>query len=200
VRQGFLMRARRIRVVTATGLMACVVPLALVACGPTDSDAAGAGTATTTTAATSAACQHVGTVTFDKTKFVLHAGLAYGAFHHFVYSKLKSGAFASGASGRVRNLIEAGLAGAFTVHELKLAKQDAESSPTLCKVVAPFDEATAALSGMSSRLRSGDASSTEVDQVNSTLTSVGQKAASAGVSIPDKIPSAAQLANPGSGN
>jgi hypothetical protein len=179
-----------------------VVPLALVACGPTDSDAGAAATTTTTTtaSATSVACQHVGTVTFDKTKFVLHAGLAYGAFHHFVYSKLKSGAFASGASGRVRNLIEAGLAGAFTVHELKLAKQDAESSPTLCKVVAPFDEAAAALSGMSSRLRSGDASSTEVDQVDNTLSSVGQQAASAGVSIPDKIPSTAQLANPNSGN
>jgi hypothetical protein len=38
-----------------------------------------------------AACQHVGSVNFDKTKFVLHAGLGFGAFHHFIYAPYKAG-------------------------------------------------------------------------------------------------------------
>lgn len=37
-----------------------------------------------------AACQHVGSVPFDKTKFVLHAGLAFGAFHRFIYAPYKA--------------------------------------------------------------------------------------------------------------
>ncbi|HYZ38762.1 MAG TPA: hypothetical protein VE673_18940, partial [Pseudonocardiaceae bacterium] len=39
-----------------------------------------------------AACQHVNSVAFDKTKFVLHAGLAFGAFYHFIDAPYKAGA------------------------------------------------------------------------------------------------------------
>lgn len=181
---------RSIRLVAATAVAAVTLPLALGACGTQ----ASAAPATTTSGA---ACQHVGTVSFDKAKFVLHASLAYGAFHHFILGKLVAGAFRSGAPGRLTNAAEAALAGAFTVHELRLARQDAESDPTLCQLVAPFDQAGAALSGMADRLRSGDATQQEIDAVDNTLTSVGQGIARAGVSIMDQIPSPTDLLNPG---
>jgi hypothetical protein len=43
-------------------------------------------------------------------QFVFHAGLGFGAFHHFIYRPFRSGGFAPGTPGRVRRLIEAGLA------------------------------------------------------------------------------------------
>ncbi len=180
-----------------TGSMAalvCAVTLALAGCGPTGS--AAGGQSAPITSSSSVACQQVGTVHFDKTKFVLHAGLGFGAFHHFIYRPFKQGSFASGAHGRIGTLIKAGLAAAFVVHELKLAKQDAESSPTLCHLVAPFDEAAAALSGISSKLHSGDVNQQDINGVASKIDSTQQGAANAGVPAPDQVPTDTQLSSP----
>lgn len=174
--------------------LACAVPLALVGCGHSGNAAAGQGTPITSSS--SVACQQVGTVHFDKTKFVLHAGLGFGAFHHFIYKPFKAGAFASGAHGRLGSLVKAGLAAAFVVHELKLAKQDAESSPTLCHLVAPLDEAAAALSAITSKLHSGNATEQDIDGVAGKIDSTQQGAADAGVPAPDQVPTDAQLASP----
>jgi hypothetical protein len=56
---------------------------------------------------------------FDKTRFVLHLGLAYFAFHHFVYKPYKAGSFKAGASHRTTSIIKAGVALLITYHELK---------------------------------------------------------------------------------
>lgn len=69
------------------------------------------------------------------------AGLAFGAFHHFIYAP-----YQAGTRHGVAALGKAGLAAVFTVHELQLAKADAESSPTLCHLAAPFDKASTAIS------------------------------------------------------
>ncbi len=174
--------------------LVCAVSLTLVGCGPNNTAATDQATPTTST--TSAACQHVDSVRFDKTKFVLHAGLAFGAFHHFIYQPFRAGAFASGAHGKILSLAKAGLAAAFVVHELKLANQDAQSSPTLCHLVAPFDQAAAALSGITSKLRSGSADQQDINGVASTIDSTQQGAANAGTPAPDQVPTDAQLANP----
>jgi hypothetical protein len=120
--------------------------------------------------------------------------LAFGAFHHFIYKPFKTHSFTTGSKGRVKALVKAGLAGAFTVHELKVAKSDAESSPTLCKIVAPLDKAGAALAGVVSKLKSGNANSSVLDSVNSDLSTAQQGSSKGGASISDKIPSAFQLA------
>jgi hypothetical protein len=44
---------------------------------------------------------------------VLHAALAFGAFHRCIYKPFKEGEFRSGAPGRRRTFVKAGLAGAF---------------------------------------------------------------------------------------
>jgi hypothetical protein len=55
-------------------------------------------------------CPQTQSAPFDKTTFVFHAGLGFGAFHHFIYRPFRSGGFAPGTPGRGRRLIEAGLA------------------------------------------------------------------------------------------
>lgn len=183
-------RTSTTRLAGATIALTCVLAVALVGCGPSSNSAS------TTTGSNSTACQHVGSVSFDKTKFLLHAGLAFGAFHHWIYHPFRTGSFRSGTRGRVAALVKAGLAGAFTVHELKLVKQDAESSPTLCHLVAPLDAASAALGGMQGNIRNGSVSQRDLDNVNGKLTSAQQTASRDGYQITDQTPSDAQLANP----
>ncbi|MBV9164026.1 MAG: hypothetical protein JO281_21330 [Pseudonocardiales bacterium] len=137
------------------------------------------------------------TASFDKTKFVFHSGLGFGAFHHFVYEPFRSGGFSSGTPGRIRRLAEAGLATAFTVHELRLAKQDAEANPTLCKLVAaPLENAAASLQRLRGPVSSGQVSSGDLDQVNGTIEQARRGSSQAGTPVADQVPSTEQLAHP----
>ncbi len=170
----------------------CALTLVLVGCGSrTVSPPLGSS------ASSAADCPQVQNVSFDKTKFVLHAGLGFGAFHHFIYKPFRSGGLSSGAPGRFRHLAEAGLATAFTVHELRLAKQAAEANPTLCKIVAaPLDAAAARLQGLGGSVRSGQVSGSDLEQVNSTIDQAQRGSTQAGTPVADQIPSAEQLAHP----
>lgn len=90
--------------------------------------AAVAGCGTTTTTTTNAAGQ-VTTVchtSFAKTKFLLHSGLAFGAFHRYIYRPYRAGAFRKGAPGRAKALVKAGASAVFAYHELKVAANDAK--------------------------------------------------------------------------
>jgi hypothetical protein len=164
--------------------------IAAVGCGRSSSSSA---TRASASGVPGAACQQVGSVNFDKTKFVLHAGLAFGAFHHFIYAPYKEGKLHG-----VVALGKAGLAGLFTVHELKLAKADAESSPTLCHLAAPFDKASAAISGSTNKIKNGTVSNEDIEGLNNDVNAVQRGAQAAGVPAPDKVPSDAELATGGS--
>ncbi|MDT7558201.1 MAG: hypothetical protein QOI68_2671 [Pseudonocardiales bacterium] len=177
-------------------LLIGVVLIALVAvtgCGPSSSNSAAASSSPSASAVAGAACQQVGSVSFDKTKFVLHAGLAFGAFHHWIYAPFKAGNLHGFGA-----LAKAGLAGLFTVHELKLAKADAESSPTLCHLAAPFDKASAAISSSISKIKSGKATNGDIEGLDNDVNAVQSGAQSDGVPAPDQVPSDSQLASGGS--
>jgi hypothetical protein len=166
--------------------------VAATGCGPSSSNSATNSASASASAVPGAACQQVGSVNFDKTKFVLHAGLAFGAFHHFIYAPYKAGTLHG-----VGALAKAGLAGLFTVHELKLAKADAESSPTLCHLAAPFDKASAAISSSTSQIKSGKASSQDIEGMNNDVNAVQSGAKADGMPAPDRVPSDSQLASGG---
>src|SRR4051794_5328427 len=68
-----------------------------------------------------------GTTHFAKTKFALHAGLAFGAFHRYIYKPLKERRFSGGLLHHKLATLKAALAAAFAYHEVKLALQDARS-------------------------------------------------------------------------
>jgi hypothetical protein len=186
-RTGLGMRARLLMI----GLV--LVGLVLAAgCGRSSPSSAASPASASASAAPGAACQHVNSVAFDKTKFVFHAGLAFGAFHHFIHAPYRVGTLHG-----VGALAKAGLAGLFTVHELKLAKADAESSPTLCHLAAPFDKASAAISSSLGQIRSGKASSQDIEGLNNDVNAVQRGAQDGGVPAPDRVPSDAELASGG---
>jgi hypothetical protein len=114
------------------------------------------------------------TVHFAKTKFLLHAGLAAGAFHRYIYEPLRYQRFSKGAEHRVAAFVKAAAATAYIVHELRLANQDAHGSKTLCRLVSPLNGAIGLVSSMANKIKNGTLKSTDVTSANSL---VGQVAA-----------------------
>ena len=115
----------------------------------------------------------------DKTRFVLHLGFAYYAFHHFVYARFHhklvaadgtvsyENQFAKGYPHRTANLVKAAIALLFTAHELKVAYDIANksNSATLHALVKPLNLLVGAVTGEYAKLRgcqsSADTSSTD---------------------------------------
>ncbi|MFF4771367.1 hypothetical protein ACFY05_00755 [Microtetraspora fusca] len=97
---------------------------------------------------------------FAKTRFALHAGLALGAFHRYIYKPLRSGGFQAGAEKRKRTFLKAAVAGAFALHELKVAKGFAAANPKLCKAV---EGVTGHFTNLTDKLKSGTATSADLD-------------------------------------
>jgi hypothetical protein len=163
-----------------------IVRLAVVGCIAA-AGVAGCGSSSSSTSAASG-----GTTHFAKTKFILHAGLAFGAFHHFILGPVKAGDLKHPFSHKL-TLIKAGLASLFVYHELKLAATDAKSSKILRVLVSPLTLAAAKLHALKSSLTSGSANPQVVTNLNSSLGQIGRQAAAAGQPISDSVPSVAQL-------
>ena len=81
--------------------LAVLVPAALLSGCGSDSK-----TVTTTNASGQTTTRTVPDVKFAKTKFVLHTGLAIGAFRRYIYKPWKAGKFQKGADGRTTALVE----------------------------------------------------------------------------------------------
>jgi hypothetical protein len=166
--------------------------------GATSSSSAGAGAGASggasgqsassgaVASSSSGVCSKVGSTHLAKTKFLLHAGLAVGAFHRYIYKPLRAGSFAVGATGRTKALAKAGAAALYDVHELRLAGTDAQSDPHLCQLAAPFDAASATFSSSVARLRSGQATSSAVSELNGVVQQLQQQASKAGFQIQGK--------------
>ena len=158
-----------------------VLALAVAGCGSSSSSsstsagtAAGGGTSTSTT--------H-----FAKTKFVLHAALAFGAFHHWIYKPAKAGEL----SHPFRHPLvatKAALAAAFTYHELKLALADAQADPKLSKLVAPITALDNKLHGLEGSVKSGGANSSDASSIDGAVSSIKSQAAAAGQPISEQTP------------
>jgi hypothetical protein len=167
-------------------LLVCVLGVlgvAVAGCGNSSSSSspAGAGAAASTTSATTSS------IGLAKTKFVLHAGLAFGAFHRWIYKPLKAGQLQHPLSHKLTT-IKAALAVGFIVHELKLALADAQADPTLSKLVAPITAIQSKFSGAVSGIKSGNVDTAGLDSVESAIGSLKGQASSAGQSITEQTP------------
>jgi hypothetical protein len=128
-----------------------------------------------------------GKVHFAKTKFVLHAGLAFGAFHRYIYKPLKAGAFQKGRQGRVKAFVKAAAAALFTYHEVKIALKDARSSKLLSKLVAPLTALQARFLALRSKLKNGTTDpSADINAANGEVDSVRGQSAGLGATIKDR--------------
>lgn len=150
---------------------------ALAACGTkTVTDTGANGQVTTST---------VENVHFPKTKFLLHAGLAFGAFHRYVYKPYKAGGFSAGAPKRKRTIAKAAASGLFAYHELKQADDAAKSSDTLRRHVAnPLAAVLAKLKDLPTLLKAGSFGG--LAQTNSLFDSLKSAAGGAGAGIKDR--------------
>lgn len=156
-----------------------VAGLLVGGCGKKDSSTAGSGGGTETTARVRA----------PKTKFVLHAGLAFGAFHRYVYKPFKAGTFEKGAKGRIRASLKAGLAGAFIYHELKLALNAAQADPKLSKLAAPITALQNRMKKTAAGVKSGQTTPQDIEGANTDLEKLRTDSSAAGAQVQDQEPS-----------
>ncbi len=169
-----------------TMIVALVLALALVmaGCGSSNSSSSSSAASGGSGASSTSTTTHVG---LAKTKFVLHSGLAFGAFHHFIYKPVRAGDLQHPLSHKL-TLIRAGLAAAFVYHELKLALHDAQSSPTLSKLVSPLTALGDKLHGLGSQLKSGHANPADITQANDQIGSISKQSSDAGQPITEQVP------------
>ena len=180
-------------------LLFVVAVLVVAGCGSSSSSssssAAGASSSSSQTTSTSST-PNVGKL--PTVKFVLHAGLAFGAFHRWIYKPFKAGSFTGGNLSKNKvAVVKAGLAGLFAYHELKIAAKDAQASPTLSKLLAPVNALADKLKAAGSSVKSGKPDASSIASANDDITSVSSLAQQSGASIKEQIPSAAQLASGG---
>ncbi|MCU0313673.1 MAG: hypothetical protein MUC84_06380 [Solirubrobacteraceae bacterium] len=145
---------------------------------------------TSTNAAGQATTRTVPDVKFAKTKFVLHTGLALGAFRRWIYRPWKAGTFQQGADGRTAALVKAAAAAAFTANELRLARRAALSDDALRGVGDRLGTLTDKAQGLVPGFRDGKLSPGEIAALAAGLGSVTALARQLGVNVPERsVPS-----------
>jgi len=127
------------------------VSLLLTGCGGKSSTATGStgggssqsqasaapqGQASTGADAAGTQCPSSNAKNFAKTRFVLHTGEAFGAFHRYLYKPYQAGSFRKGSPGRIKAFVKAAAAALFIKRQVRLATEDVKANPTLCKAVA----------------------------------------------------------------
>ena len=175
---------RRVPVLLALLLCCC---LTVAGCGKsatTVSTPASPAPAATGTAS-GALCPTSNTTAFAKTKFVLHAGLAFGTFHRYIYKPFEAGSFSKGAHGRLVAFVKAGATALFIKREIRLATTDVKANPTLCKAIAaPLSRLGDTVGSAVSKLKGGDASG--VTDANSQIASITSNSSAGGAPITER--------------
>ncbi len=127
-------------------------------------------------------CPAQATTSFAKTKFVAHSGLAFGAFHRWLWKPFQAGTFKKGANGRITAFVKGGLAALFVKREVRLAATDVQADPTLCKaIIAPLDKLGDTVQAAFDKLKGDDASG--ITDLNSSIGSIESTSQKDGVAI-----------------
>jgi hypothetical protein len=134
-----------------------------------------------------AATQTSGTTThFAKTKFVLHAGLAFGAIHRYIYKPYKEGKLSGGLLHHKLATVKAALAAAFAYHEVRLALDDARSSKVLSTVLAPLLALQTKLSALRDGLKGGNVDPAAIASANAQTSAIAADSSRRGQPIQDQ--------------
>lgn len=120
----------------------------------------------------------------DKTRFLLHVGAAYYAFHHFVWARYKSHQL---DLHHKANLIKAGLALLFAYHELKVAYGIAtkSNSKLLHALVSPLAAFMDRAQSVGTELKAGHFNPSNLQDVNQAAGTLQSQATSNGLNIKD---------------
>ena len=163
-----------------------VLLLAVASCGSSSSSSSASSAAGS--APSGGATSTTSTTRFAKTKFVLHAALAFGAFHRWIYKPAKAGTLRHPFEHPL-TAAKAALAAAFVYHELKLALADAQADPTLSKLVAPITALQDKFHSLSGSAKSSGVSASDAGGLDGAVSSIKSQAASAGQAITEQTPS-----------
>jgi hypothetical protein len=125
-------------------------------------------------------------VKFAKTKFVIDAGLAFGAFKRYIYDPYKAGKFKKGAQGRKTAFIKAAAAGLFAYNRLKAAHRAALSSDTLRKLADKVDAAAGKLKGLATGLKGGNLNPGAILGIGGGIAGITGAAKSLGVNVKNR--------------
>ena len=142
---------------------------------------------TTTMFALAAAPFSVSHALFDKTRFALHLGAAYYAFHRWDLQPFQKGEFSAGASGRVGNIVKAGAALLFASHEISVARKIASTSgsPLLQKLNAGMNSLSSEMTALGTQLKGGQLPTGGIEKLNADTEAFKTQAAAAGQPIKD---------------
>ena len=123
---------------------------------------------------------------FAKTKFAIHAGLAFGAFHRYIYKPYKRGDFSGGLRHHKAAVAKAALAAAFAYHETRLALNAARGSRILRTLLKPLLALQTSLSSLRNGFHRGSVNSGEIQSANSNTSLISKESASKGQPIKDQ--------------
>lgn len=153
--------------------------------------AAGRGAAAGSPAAAPSSCPTETTKHFAKTRFAADAGLAFGAFHRYIWNPYQAGAFKQGANGRTKAFAKAAAAGLFAANRINAARKLIGADPTLCKALkVPAEKVSAMFSSLAGRFESGRLDQAQIGSARSAVDGLKTDAQSqAGTSIQEKTPS-----------
>ena len=169
------------------GILVAIVTMALIAVAGCGSSSSSSTSASTSSAGVSSSTSSTSTTKLAKTKFVLHAGLAFGAFHRWIYKPAKAGELSHPLSHKA-TAVKAALAATFVYHELGLALKDAQADPALSKLVSPITALQNKLHGLAGSVKSGGTSAADAQGLDSTISSIKDQASSAGQPITEQTP------------
>ena len=116
---------------------------------------------------------------FDKTRFVIHLGIAYFAFHHWVWLPYKAGMYDNGAPHRISTTVKGGIALLFAVHEVQVADKIAKTSndPLLQKLDGALTGLSTQFATIGAKLKAGNFDPKDIEALNGAATGVGAQAA-----------------------
>jgi hypothetical protein len=164
----------------AIALLLLAVAIPIAGCG--------SKTITTTNANGQVTTRSVPNVHFAKAKFVLHMGLAFGAFHRYIYKPAKAGTFKSGANGRIRAFAKAGASGLFIVHELKEAHKDALSDDRLRPLADRVSGLGGTIGGVAASLKRGSFDPSAITSSAAAVSALGSASQGLGAGIKELAP------------
>jgi len=159
-----------------------VAALAVSGCGSSSSSSSSAATSTVQTATVAA-----GSAALPSAKFVLHAAVAFGVFHHFIYGPLKAGALTNPLSHKLA-LVKAAGAAAIVLHEIKQAAAAAQEVPSLRKLVAPLTTLGSGIAAALHSAKGGNVSQATLQLGNDAVETIKHEAEAAGAPIKDEKP------------
>lgn len=123
----------------------------------------------------------------DKTRFVLHLGVAYFCFHHWVLTPYRAGAFAPGAPHRLVAITKGGLALLFAVHEVRVAEAIARKSndPLLRRLDSEIAGLSGTFGSIGERLKAGHFDPSDLNVLDQQAGTLSHDAAAGGAVIKD---------------